>query len=69
MQRADPAYAELRVIDPSPLPPTTLGVGALMLSNESFLRTAIDEAIAALSQDGTIGGILAEYRFPATTEP
>jgi polar amino acid transport system substrate-binding protein len=69
MQRDDPAYAGLRVIAPTPLPPTTLGVGALMLSNETFLRTAIDEAIAALSQDGTIGGILEEYGFPATTEP
>jgi polar amino acid transport system substrate-binding protein len=69
MQRDDPAYAGLRVIAPTPLPPTTLGVGALMLSNVTFLRTAIDEAIAALSQDGTIGGILEEYGFPATTEP
>jgi polar amino acid transport system substrate-binding protein len=69
MQRDDPAYAGLRVIAPTPLPPTTLGVGALMLSNETFLRTAIDAAIAALSQDGTIGGILEEYGFPATTEP
>ena len=68
-QRADPAFADLHVIDPTPLPPTTLGVGALMLSNETFLRTAIDEAIAALIQDGTIAEILAKYGFPAEARP
>ncbi len=65
MQRADPAGADLHVIAPSPLPPTTLGVGALMLSNQTFLRTAVDEAIAALSADGTLAGILDSYGFPA----
>ncbi len=68
-QREDPAYADLRVIDPKPLPPTTLGVGALMLSDETFLRTAVDEAIAALTADGTIEAILDEYGFPAKAEP
>ena len=57
------------MIDPNPLPPTTLGVGALMLANETFLRTALDEAIAALSEDGTIAGILEKYGFPATAKP
>ena len=68
-QREEPAYADLHVIDPNPLPPTTLGVGALMLADETFLRTAIDEAIAALSKDGTIAGILEKYGFPATVRP
>jgi polar amino acid transport system substrate-binding protein len=68
-QREDSAYADLHVIDPDPLPPTTLGVGALLLSDETFLRTAIDEAIAALSSDGTIQSILDKYEFPATATP
>jgi polar amino acid transport system substrate-binding protein len=68
-QREEPAYAGLRVIDPNPLPPTTLGVGALLLADETFLRTAVDEAIAALSEDGTIAGILETSGFPATAEP
>lgn len=68
-QQEDPAYAGLYVIDPDPLPPTTLGVGALLLSNETFLRAAIDEAIAALRADGTIAGILDEYGFPAKAGP
>jgi len=68
-QREESAYADLHVIDPNPLPPTTLGVGALLLADETFLRTAVDEAIAALSEDGTIAGILETYGFPATATP
>ncbi|KKB76826.1 hypothetical protein VW29_19475 [Devosia limi DSM 17137] len=68
-QRTTPAYADFHVIDPAPLPPTTLGVGALMLADETFLRTAVDEAIAALSQDGTIADILETYKFPASVSP
>jgi len=68
-QRADPAYVDLRAIDPDPLPATTLGVGALLLSDETFLRAALDEAIAALRADGTIAGILADHDFPATAGP
>jgi polar amino acid transport system substrate-binding protein len=68
-QRADAAAAGLHVLDPRPLPPTVLGVGALILSDETFLRTAVDEAIAALIGDGTIGGILETYGFPATAPP
>jgi polar amino acid transport system substrate-binding protein len=68
-QQADPAYAKLRVIDPKPLPPTSLGVGALMLSNETFLRTAVDQAITALTSDGTIQSILDKHKFPATAKP
>ena len=68
-QRENPAYADLHVIEPAPLPPTALGVGALLLSNETFLRAAIDEAIAALRADGTIADILNQYGFPARAAP
>lgn len=64
-QHGDPAYAALHVIDPGPLQPTGYGVSALMLANETFLRTAVDEAIAALSADGTITSILEQYGFLA----
>lgn len=65
-QRTDPDLAGLRTIDPAPLPATSLGVGALLLSNQTFLRTTLDEAIAALTEDGTIESILRDYSFPAT---
>lgn len=68
-QREDQAYTDLHMIDPDPLPPTKLSVGALMLADETFLRTAVDQAIAALTQDGTIAEILEQYGFPATATP
>ena len=68
-QRQDPAYANLHVIDSTPLPPTTLGVGAIVLSDQKFLRNAIDEAIVALSADGTFANLLESYDFPAIVVP
>jgi polar amino acid transport system substrate-binding protein len=68
-QRQDPAYKNIHVIDPTPLPPTTLGVGALLLSDRVFLRTAFDEAITALIEDGTLTGILEKFNFPARIKP
>lgn len=68
-QRGDPAYADLHVIDSNPLPPTTLSVGAIVLSDQKFLRNAIDEAILALSADGTVVQILEGFDFPATVVP
>jgi len=40
-----------------------------LLANETFLRTAVDQAIAALSEDGTIAGILEKSGFPAAVKP
>ncbi|MCW5718155.1 MAG: transporter substrate-binding domain-containing protein [Bauldia sp.] len=68
-QRAEPAYAALEAISPNPVQPVGFGVGALMLAGQSFLRSAVDEAIAALIADGTIGEILEYYGFPATARP
>jgi polar amino acid transport system substrate-binding protein len=64
LQKTEPAFAELRVIASDPLPTTTEGVGAALLSQQSFLRTAVDEAIGALIADGTIAGILEADGFP-----
>lgn len=69
MARGKPEIARLRVIDPSPLPPVSLGVGGLLLSDQTYLRTAVDEAIAGLTADGTIAAILESYDFPATAAP
>ena len=69
-QRAEPAaYAGVHTIEPTPLQPTVLGVGALLLANQTFLRAAVDEAIAALTADGTIAEILEFYGFPARAAP
>ncbi|MYZ46480.1 substrate-binding periplasmic protein [Propylenella binzhouense] len=68
IQQADPAYAGLRLISPSPLPVATLGVGAAMLANETFLRSSLDQAIGSLAADGTLAAILARHHFPGTIE-
>ncbi len=68
-QRSDPAYAGLHTIDSAPLPPTTIGVGVLMLAEQKFLRSGIDQAIAALSADGTFAKIIESFDFPATIAP
>jgi polar amino acid transport system substrate-binding protein len=65
LQKADPAFAKLRSIAPSPLPASSLDVGAVLLTRETFLRTNLDQAIAALTADGTIAAILKDFGFPA----
>jgi polar amino acid transport system substrate-binding protein len=65
-QKADLAYDKLHIIDPAPLPATAMGVGGVVLADQKFLLSAIDEAIQALSADGTFGSILESYGFPAT---
>jgi polar amino acid transport system substrate-binding protein len=66
MQKTDPSLAGLRLISPRPLPETTVGIGAILLANETFLRKSVDDAIAALTADGTIEAILNRAKFPAT---
>jgi len=68
-QQHDPAYAPLHIIDSKPLPATTLGVGGLLLKQNAFLRTQVDQAIAALVADGTIKAIVDKYKYPATVTP
>ena len=66
LQKTDPSFAKLRIIAPKPLPASSADVGAVMLTRETYLRTNVDQAIAALTADGTIAGILKGFGFPAT---
>jgi polar amino acid transport system substrate-binding protein len=65
LQRSDPGYAKLRLLSPSPLPAASADVGAAVLANESFLRNSVDQAIVALTRDGTVQSILDGNKFPA----
>jgi len=65
LQKADTAFAKLRIIAPRPLPASSVDVGAVMLARETFLRANLDQAIAALTADGTIAAILKAFGFPA----
>ena len=69
LRNTDSSFALLHEIAPSPLPRSTADVGAILLRNQSFLRASVDHAIAALTDDGTISGILADEKFPATPVP
>jgi polar amino acid transport system substrate-binding protein len=69
LARSDPAIARLHVIASDPLPPSTEGVGGALLARQTFLRAQVDQAIAALIEDGTIGAILAAADFPGRAVP
>ena len=56
----------LRLISLKPLPDSAVSVGAILLANETFLRSSVDDAIASLVADGSIGTILERAKFPAT---
>lgn len=65
LQAANPKYSGLRTIALDPLPASSVPVGAVLLSNETFLRSSVDQAIASLVKDGTIAKIVAEHGFSA----
>lgn len=62
----NPEFRSLHVIDSAPLPPTRVGVGAVLFAQNTFLRTSVDQAIASLASDGTIAEIIKKFDFPAT---
>jgi polar amino acid transport system substrate-binding protein len=66
LRPSDPAFAGLHIIASRPLPESTVDVGATLLSRETFLRSNLDQAIAALTADGTIQSILDSEKFPAS---
>jgi polar amino acid transport system substrate-binding protein len=69
LRKTDAAFSKLRQIEPNPLPVSTADVGAILLSKQAFLRSSIDQAIASLTKDGTITGILTDEKFPGTPVP
>jgi ABC-type amino acid transport substrate-binding protein len=60
-ERADASI--LHVVDSNPVPPTEVRVGALVSSRNNFLRSQVDQAIDALTADGTIDRLMAENGF------
>jgi len=64
LKKSNPDLAALHPISPRPLPQSSAEVGAVLLARETFLRANIDQAIVALTQDGTMDGILQGFGFP-----
>jgi polar amino acid transport system substrate-binding protein len=69
LRKTDADIAKLPQMATSPLPVSTADVGAILLSRQAFLRSSVDQAIASLTADGTIAGILKDEHFPGTAEP
>lgn len=57
--------AALHVVDAPSISEPATEVGAVLLSNRTFVRSSVDEAIAALIADGTIQEILEGFEYPA----
>jgi len=66
LRQNHPEFSGLRTIAPRPLPESNAEVGAILLARETYLRANVDQAIQALTADGTIDGILKGFSFPAT---
>lgn len=58
----------LDLVSIAPLKDDPMQLGALLLVRHAFLRTAVDQAIDALQQDGTIDRIIAEHGLPPQSE-
>jgi hypothetical protein len=65
LRKGHPEFAMLHMITPRPLPESSAEVGAVLLARETFLRANLDQAIKALTADGTIDAILKGFSFPA----
>lgn len=64
LKRESERFDDLRLI-PDDRISDPIGVGAVLLDGNGFLRSQIDDAIATLAADGTIEGILASFDVPA----
>lgn len=53
----------LRIIGTDPVAETAIRVGALVSSRNSFLRNQVDQAIDALTADGTIDALLEKHHY------
>lgn len=68
-KRSDPAMNDAHLLESEKFLPTTVGVGAILLSDQTFLRASIDLAIENLKRNNVIDQILKQYDFPATIHP
>ncbi|HZW98954.1 MAG TPA: hypothetical protein VFF10_02765, partial [Trueperaceae bacterium] len=65
LSRERPELAELHVVEASVVSEPWIGVGGITLADREFVRSQVDQAIEALTSDGTIAEILERYGTPA----
>jgi polar amino acid transport system substrate-binding protein len=61
-----PELGDLRVVSAPHISEPAIGVGAVLVAGRTFARASIDEAIAAMVEDGTIERLIEEFGYPAT---
>jgi len=66
LRKSDPAFAGLKVIASEPIQIPPMQVGAVLLSEDTFLRSQVDKAIETLVADGTIEKILKDQGMPGS---
>jgi polar amino acid transport system substrate-binding protein len=64
LAREDPRLEALRPLEAPVVSEPWIGVGAALLTDRTFARVALDDALRELAADGTIAGILADWGFP-----
>mgnify|MGYP006204446853 CR=1 FL=1 len=69
LRQSRPELADLRVLEAPAVSEPWVGVGGITLADRAFVRSSVDEAVAALSADGTIQAILDEFGFPGRAVP
>jgi len=65
-RKSDSAIGALKVIASEPLNIPAMQVGAVLLSEDTFLRSNVDKAIEAIVADGTVEKILKDQGMPGT---
>ncbi len=67
--KGNPATLGLKIGSLAPLKPVITGVGNLVSSRDSFLRSSIDRAIGQLVSDGTIARLMKEHGYEGVPGP
>lgn len=69
LARIAPDAPDLRIIPADPVPETSVPVGMLVTARDQFLRTLIDDTIAALAADGTLAALMEKHGYLGTPGP
>jgi len=65
-RQSRPELADLHVVVAPTISEPPIGVGAALTADRTFIRSTLDDAIAALRTDGSIQAILDSLGYPAT---
>lgn len=64
LKQRDPSYEQLHVVEAPLISDPWIGVSAGLVVDRTFELSLLDQAIAALTADGTIGRLLEEHDYP-----